>query len=283
MILNKLNKEETTLISKSSNAVYETIFNGKKCILKHRIVRDNNLSPFWFQLKELFGMSVDTYNKSLRELMKELSKNKFINTPKLIEAYSSKEEDYQIFTKENGVAHEPDDFPINNNVAYQLGQYIGLFHSKAFKDYGTINNLIEEDYKTRLFNTMRKTIQVYWDDDPELLMNLEELYSKFEPHETFSLIMADISGNQFIYGLDDSQVISKINANVDLDAYVIGPRELELVILNECIARENWSSFVEGYQTQCILPDFEKYMEVYSFYCSLNDYELLLSRGSESV
>lgn len=46
MILDKLDKETTKLLSKSTNAVYETIINNKKCILKRRIVRENNLSTF---------------------------------------------------------------------------------------------------------------------------------------------------------------------------------------------------------------------------------------------
>lgn len=280
MILDKLNKEETKLISKSTNAVYETTVDGKKCILKHRIVRSNNLSPFWFQLKELFGADVNSYTNSLKDLIKELSKNKFIHIPSLIEAHSSKEEDYQIFTKVDGVAYEPDEFPRNNDITYQLGQYIGSNHKVSNNNFGTINNLLGEDYKTRFFNTMRKTIQVFWGDDPALICKLDELKVGFEPHETFSLIMADISGNQFVYGVNEEQMIAKINANVDLDAYVIGPREFELVILNECIAEENWSSFVEGYQTQYLLPDFEKYNEVYRFFHSLNDDELLIARGS---
>ncbi|WP_010098901.1 hypothetical protein [Ornithinibacillus scapharcae] len=67
---------------------------------------------------------------------------------------------------------------------------------------------------------------------------MERKKEEFEPHQTFSLIMADTSGNQFVFGVDDDQAIARINAKVDLDAYVIVPRELGLVILNECITDE---------------------------------------------
>jgi hypothetical protein len=42
----------------------------------------------------------------------------------------------KVLAKNKGLKYEPDEFPDNANIEYQLGLYVGYLHSIAFNDYG---------------------------------------------------------------------------------------------------------------------------------------------------
>jgi fructosamine-3-kinase len=75
--------------------------------------------------------------------------------------------------------------------------------------------------------------------------------------------MTDISGNQFVY---DGQRISGV---VDLDAYVIGPREWELSTLEMGITAP--AAFRQGYECYRPLPPFAPFRRFYRFWMYLNE------------
>lgn len=81
----------------------------------------------------------------------------------------------------------------------------------------------------------------------------------------YSLIMPDISGNQFVY----SDELDAVTAIVDLDAYVIGPREWELAVVEQCL--RNGSAFVKGYESYQEFPDITESRSFYRFFSYLCD------------
>ena len=78
-------------------------------------------------------------------------------------------------------------------------------------------------------------------------------------------MMADISANQFLF----SEAFDRLEAVVDLDAYVIGPREWELAVLKACVP--DWESFLQGYEEKLPFPRLGESERYYSFLMALCD------------
>ena len=268
----KLKKDELEHISTGTNRVFRFELDGRKYILK--INTQDVLGSFWLQQSELYGSCYETYIKELDVLYEVISSNPFISTPRLYEYSESKR--YQIFECVEGKNWEPDEFPNNINIARILGKYIGTFHQTEYTGYGTVGNHNRTDFKKHFFETCRKQIETYWDNDSEKFEQLAEYESRFKNCNTFSLIMTDISGNQFIYNDDYSSILY----NIDLDAYVIGPRELELIIIKDCLSNEAFEVFKEEYEkiTKKSFPSFDN-EEIYRFYFSLNDIPREMKEG----
>lgn len=256
------NKSDFELLSISTNKVYAFQYYNKNYILKMRNLSKDNLSPFWQSLKDIYGSTFDIQGRGMKELVDFLAKNPHMDVPKFIEY--NEDMDYLIYEKGNGVSWEADEFPREVN-SYQLGQYIGYMHSITFDSCGMYPTLGIEDIKDRMFQSMQKTIDSYWIDDREV----KEYYEKLKEEELiisgYSLIMADISGNQFLYSDD----MRNFTFNIDFDAYVVGPREWELSLISECIS--DMELFKKGYEKYIPMADYTHQKKFYLFLMNLNN------------
>ncbi len=92
------------------------------------------LSPFWYTLHKVFDNSFELQIKNIKELLDFLNKNPSIGVAEIVS--TSDKYQYQIYKEAEGLKYEPDEFPDNANIEYQLGLYVGYLHSIAFNDYG---------------------------------------------------------------------------------------------------------------------------------------------------
>lgn len=271
LVQNKLHKENINLELKSisSNRLYFFESGEDKLVLKTPNLELSALSPFWKQLRHIFGSDFITQAENSVSIEKYLSRNPYIKVPKVI-GTDVKKRVFQIFQCMEGSFYEPDEFPADEELNYQLGQYIGWVHSQKFQGYGIFSdnlklkncyNFIEE-----VLRSMDKIIEEYWTSNQEVIDFYKDI-KRVIPDDVgpFSLIMPDISGNQFVYSED----LKRINAVVDLDAYVIGPINFELTVLEMCLT--NYSSFQKGYEQYCRLPCFKPFRSFYRFLMYLND------------
>jgi hypothetical protein len=270
-IQEKLHKEirNLELKSKSSNQLYFFESGDDKLVLKTPNLKLSALSPFWKQLRHVFGSDFITHAENAVTLEKYLSRNPHIKVPKVI-GTNVKERVFQIFQHMEGGFYEPDEFPVEEELNYQLGQYIGWLHSQKFQGYGIFSDNLKlnncSKFLEEVLCSMDKTINEYWSFNQEVI-NFYRDIERVIPDDigSFSLIMPDISGNQFVYSKD----LKRINAVVDLDAYVIGPINFELTVLEMCLT--NYSSFQKGYEQYCSLPCFKSFRSFYRFLMYLND------------
>lgn len=250
------------LLSISTNKVYSFQYNNNNYILKIRNQSKDNLSPFWQSLKDIYGSTFDKQGRGMKELMNILAKNPHMDVPKFIEY--NEDMDYLIYEKSNGVSWGADEFP-REVSSYQLGKYIGYMHSITFDSCGMYPTLGIEDIRERMFQSMLNIIDTYWTEDKEV----KEYYEKLKEEELlisgYSLIMADISGNQFLYS-DDMKTFT---TNIDFDAYVVGPREWELSLISECIS--DMELFKKGYEKYIPMPDYTLQRKFYQFLMNLNN------------
>lgn len=249
----------------SSHNIYRVSFEENTYIVKQTRLREDDLSPFWFALKELFGLSFQSQRNRVKELVCKLRGN--LHIPPAAFVCADENLQYQVFAEVPGVKYEPDEFPDSDAVLYQLGLYIGSMHKEAYPCFGCYPGPkgVAYDFKGRLFHTMQQLIEKFWQGDAALLEYLEKLKAVEFNADAFHLMMADISANQFVF----SEELDKINAVVDLDAYVIAPGEWELVVLELCMNRGE--PFKKGYETYRPFPDLSLCRQVYRFLLYLCD------------
>jgi aminoglycoside phosphotransferase (APT) family kinase protein len=257
----------------SSNRVYEvTTAVGQRYVVKQPKQIRETISPFWQQMDAIFGINSVTQLATVREVSERLQRQALIPVPQVIHveaAASEVDAPFVVVTHLAGAAHEPDEFPSSEALHEQLGQYVGYLHTQPYAGYGNV--LMEPlhpqaDFLTTMAAMIRQTISRFWTDQAELHRYLDELTTTVEAEALFSsanLIMIDISGNQFVY---DNQRISGV---VDLDTYVIGPREWELSILEMCITEP--AAFRRGYECHVSLPTFAPFRAFYRLWSYLNE------------
>lgn len=272
-----LHDEITTLQriggSYGSNWVYGvTTATGQRYVVKQPKAIRENMSPFWQQMDAIFGIDCVTQLAAVRRVSVLLQRQSIIPVPQVIHVEPDTpdlEAPLIVLTRLEGTAHDPDEFPDSEALHDQLGQYIGYLHTQSYPGYGNV--LLEPlhpqpDFLAAATATMRRTIKHFWADQAPLHQYLDDLLATVDPaalYSTANLIMIDISGNQFVY---DGQRISGV---VDLDAYVIGPREWELSIVEMCITQP--AAFRRGYECYATLPTFAPFRGFYRLWSYLNE------------
>lgn len=245
---------------------------GQRYVVKQPKPIRETMSPFWQQMDGIFGINRVTQLTTVRRVSTLLQQQTLIPAPQVIHVERNApglEAPFVVLTQLAGMAHDPDEFPDGEALHYQLGQYIGYLHTHSYPGYGNV--LMEPlhpqvDFLTTMTAMMRQTINRFWADQAELHRYLDGLTATVEAEALFStanLIMIDISGNQFVY---DNQRISGV---VDLDAYVIGPREWELSMLEMCITEP--AAFRRGYECYVSLLAFAPFRPFYRLWSYLNE------------
>jgi hypothetical protein len=248
------------LLGVSSHEVRAFTWEGEEYIVKRPNLAPDALSPFWWGLRAVFGSDFERQRAHLPRLLGQLD-NPHIPVARLVAV--SQTGRYQLFRRAQGAPYAPDAFP--PQVAYQLGQFMGCIHQRRRPGYGLDPEGAREPFGQRMLAVMDQLIQRFWADRPAVRQRFEALRGQAPQPEYFCPIMPDISANQFVYAPD----LSKITALVDCDAYVAGPRQWELCVVELCL--EAGEDFQRGYETYQPLPSLAPSRDFYRLYTYLCD------------
>ena len=249
----------------SSNQIYYFDYEGIRYVLKKPLMTGDNLSPFWLMMKYVFDFSFEDQIDNLYKVYNALRDNPHIATATLVAA----DEEAMIYEFAEGHSIERDEFPDGKDNAYRLGQYIGYNHRIAHENCGIYGVENVKDFTASAIDYMDRCISLHWDSDSmtdrKLQVLLEEIKGMNFKSSRYSLIMVDMSADQFLFKGED------IRTCVDLDAYVVGPVEWELCFLFHQV--EEWNSFTLGYEKYQPMPEFRKYDKFFYLLMSLNSYK----------
>jgi hypothetical protein len=258
------NMEQFDVLSESTNKVLSFSCKGKEYIVKKQTLPDDRLSPFWRMMKDVFGSSFQNQRACMKTICGLLGDNPHIPPAKLV--LVDEENRLQVFGKMPGSGWEPDEFPEGENIAYQLGLFIGFNHSRSYEGFilpGTGGGQLKE----KIMRHMENTISLHWNGSDTLDVSVREYFEGLKTTDVscddLSLIMADISANQFLF------VGDRITACVDLDAYVLGPKAWEIALIQNCV--KDMESFKRGYGEYLKFPDISKTSGFYMFLMALGD------------
>jgi hypothetical protein len=270
MNLNEYIKENINsfeIIGDSTNKVYAFDYFGSEYILKKCNMDENNLSVFWQYMNHVFGHTFYNFINNLPVLHKYLANEIIpIAGPVFIDTSLKS----HVYEKISGSCYSPDMFPDNKDIHFQLGKYIGYIQKQEYEYYGTIYNHNKDSFENAIYSFSENIIKKYWTNRKDIKYHFDGVFKDKAVFNRFSLIMPDISANQFIYSHD----LEKINGVIDLDAYIIGPKELELTILELCIPNiECADYFKKGYELFNKLPILKNYRKIFRFISYLCDLE----------
>ena len=261
------NIDSLIIIGDSTNKVYELNFQNTEYIVKKCKIDENNLSIFWQYMKYVFGHNFHDQIISLEILFEKLC-NEFIPIAKPVSIDPLLQ--YHVYERINGKDYLPDMFPENSNIHLQLGKYIGYQHKFEYKKHGTIYSQKQNSFGNDIYGFSENIIRKYWTNRNDVKYYFNGIFRNKMLFDGFSLIMPDISANQFIFSFD----MDKINGVIDLDAYIIGPRELELTIIELCIPNNECANcFKKGYENFTKLPLLREYRNIFRFVSYLCDLE----------
>ena len=242
---------DVQVFNSSTNAIGTLLTSAGKVIVKRQLLSNDDLSPFWTRMRVLFDSDFTSQRAAMPEIVRLLNENPHIPAASLIG--TDEEEKLSVFSFMEGDAREPDEFPEGEKIAYRLGQYIGFLHTREFPFCGLPGGQKVTDFPERL----RRYIAKKAAGQENIPAACQTVLSEGLPATTYSLMMADISANQFLFRADD------IAAVVDFDAYVIGPREWELELIEAVVS--DMTSFKKGYETYRPYPDMTCTRGLYDF------------------
>ena len=226
----------------SSNQIYYFDYEGIRYVLKKPLMTGDNLSPFWLMMRYVFDYSFEDQIDNLYKVYNALRDNPHIATATLVAA----DEEAMIYEFAEGRSLERDEFPDGKDNAYRLGQYIGYNHRIAHENCGIYGVENVKDFTASAIDYMDRCISLHWDSDSmtdrKLQVLLEEIKGMNFKSSKYSLIMVDMSADQFLFKGDDM--------------YAVRMMDREPVTY-------------EKYQP---MPEFRKYDKFFYLLMSLNSY-----------
>lgn len=260
--------DSATLISAESNWIYrlDCVSGRSYCLRVPRLTGD--LTAFWDQLLRTFGV---LYRKprgtGVAAVVDFLRSLDILDVPRFVGMLRVGEVNGYLSSWMIGDRVMDGTFPSSHSVQFEIGRFLGRAHQVEFDHIGALDTRVADptEFVTRANRGMLDTIMKYWRDQAYILQLFAEYASNFDGRLLWPpcLIMPDISASQFVYGANRPCI-------VDIDSYVVGPRELELAAIETCLTEP--AAFRAGYEQFSVLPrfrDFRSYFRLWLMVCDV--------------
>ena len=262
----------------NTNHVYSVT--TEKNVVIFKVLKDldaDKSTVFWKGLNLLFGATFEDSIKSQKNISEYLNHLNVIPVPKLLKAdYTSDNplhKPYVILERMEGESlvkgsELEQNFMQDADVAYKLGEFLTKIHADKYDFFGNMakTRYPLSDFPKHLFNTMKTLASTPKASQDKLVQEMLPFFLRqaenLKPPTAMGMIMLDLWPSQFLSSNGN------ISALIDIESYVIGPIELELVLLELWLTRLD--KFKEAYLESGVLwPDFEETRELYRFFLFL--------------
>lgn len=210
-------------------------------------------SSFWVGLNQLFGIDFPKQLGTSKSTANYLNRHGAFVVPEVIAA----KDNHFVLTRFLA-GEDLDATRVTADHVVQLAQHIGRLHQQRFSAWGDLHQptFAPSAWGQRLRETLRLLADNSAIDIPEDL--LAQVLA-IDYHETaFVPIMPDLRWDQLRLSTDSNQI-----ALIDLDAFVIGPRSLELVLLEYLLSSEQFVLFKSTYMRLNDWPDYHAQKTAY--------------------
>jgi len=150
-----------------------------------------------------------------------------------------------------------------------LGRSIAEIHSHKVDEWGALNGSLRHelgDFPVKLAHAMRVLAGRYYMKNTIINEHLDHyctLAANMPVPAYASCIMLDMDPRQFLSSGD------RVSAIVDTEAYVLGPREMDLIAIECSIDEAGAQAFRKGYAEVLPFPDLSEVRELYRFFFCL--------------
>ncbi len=203
-------------------------------------------STFWLGMNTLFGMQFPSSLGSIEAIHQLLTEHGSFKVPPYIASQSSS----YVLTGFL-VGQDVTESHITGDLVKRLAQHLARLHQHSYTKWGSIQQpkLTAEQWPHRLQQALLTLLDEQSIDIPDDIIKQAMSQLALIKVDGFVPIMADLRWDQLRI-LDTGDM-----AVVDLDAFVIGPRELELVLLEYLLTAQQAATFKIAYQQHLSWPD----------------------------
>lgn len=248
-------------------------FAAKEVIVRSSRLRDEPNREFWWGCKYIFGidprfMTYFAHNSNI------INANSTIAAPRVLSKGIMAGKEYIVVQKMNGNVLQSFTNQ-SHELLHQFGVWLANVHLIAFDFFGNVAKTTmasKEQFHSRLAQAMKLLVERDYGDNCKIKEKLEHMLNELsvQPVPThFCPVLVDMDPSQF---LTENGLISAI---VDVEAYVVGPRELDFIGLEYVLDEKSSKSFIDGYTTILDIPDLSKCRHTYRYL-----YRLLGVQGS---
>lgn len=224
-------------------------------------------SDFWFGMNDLFAADFPQSLDKAKDTYRFMQKNGLLLVPDLIACQAKRFVLTRFLVGEDLEANSIEN-TCENSWVIQLANHIARLHQHAFSHWGNFQapQFTAQEWSERLYKTLvhlasqRLGIVPKLDiSDPQLNDILTQ--AKTITETEFVPIMLDLRWDQLrcLKGLEPSSNL----ALIDLDAFAIGPRSLELVLLSYILTPAQYALFKTHYTMAHPWPDHANQKQSY--------------------
>lgn len=203
-------------------------------------------SAFWQGMNSLFNVDFPRSLRNIATIYSKISENTAVTVPRFIAAESNS---YVLAEWLEGDAALTED--VTDVMVIQLAEHLGKLHTQVQTTWGPMQQakLGAKQWSSRLYKTIQDLADNSSATIPNNVMTLCLQQAEAMEVEQFSPIMLDLRWDQFL------QQHNRLTALVDLDAFVYGPKELELVLVEYLLNADQAALFKQHYQQYVELKD----------------------------
>jgi len=215
-------------------------------------------STFWQGMANLFDVNLPKQLGKIDQAYETVTTLSQLAIPEYISSGSSSPQTHAFILATKLPGAMVTNIEVDDDMVISLANHIGDLHQQEQKKWGRFYqaDFDSQKWPLRLQDTLIALAENQSMIATELLDEVIELAANCTV-DNFVPIMPDLRWDQFL------QQNGSLSALVDLDAFVYGPRELELVLLEYLLDEQQANLFAEHYQKNHSLPDLTQVRKPY--------------------
>ena len=204
-----------------------------------------NKSVFWQGMNSLFKANFPASLDKIATIYQKMSTMSDLAIPDYI---ASESNCFVLATWLGGEAVNTDQ--INDAMVDQLANHLAQCHEHTQTTWGAFTraDLSAQDWPRYLSATIKQLAEHHQTEISAITLEKALQQAEAITLNEFAPIMLDLRWDQFL------QQNNQLSALVDLDAVVIGPRELELVLVEYILTEQQAVLFKQHYQQYNVIP-----------------------------
>lgn len=216
-------------------------------VCNHQTIQN---STFWQGMNQLFDIDFPASLADIDKTHRFLNEQGELQVPEFIASEAS------AFVLARYLDGDDVDFEyISDDMVIQLARHLAKLHQSKHSQWGAFHHadFSSEQWSIRLQNTLCALTASHPCTLPEEILKQALQHAAKVDIDTFVPIMLDLRWDQMLHQQ------GQLSAIVDMDAFVIGPRELELVLLEYQLKPHQAEVFAKTYQTVTNWPDLTEH------------------------
>jgi len=204
------------------------------------------ISTFWQGMNHLFEIDFPDSLAHIDKTHHFLTEESELQIPEHIASQAS------LFVLARYLEGKDVDFEhVSDDMVIQLARHIAKLHQIQQSNWGAFHQteMPSSQWSARLQSTLSKLAEMHRITIPEQVLEKALQQAAYLNIETFVPIMLDLRWDQMLHQQ------GQLSAIVDMDAFVVGPRELELVLLEYQLNEHQAGVFAQAYRASAEWPD----------------------------